>query len=114
MTIDNEELYKKYNIDIELYKGMPIDFDLLKIRTVNCLRGAGIYNIDVLLSATYSKLSGIKNLGMLSLSDIEEYIKSLDGMAVERMNKFDNCLSSKIKERRGMIFAGRFTEELYE
>lgn len=114
MTIDNEELYKKYNIDIELYKGMPIDFDILKIRTVNCLRGAGIYNIDVLLSSTYSKLSGIKNLGMLSLSDIEEYIKSLDGMAVERMDKFDNCLSSKIKDRRGMIFAGKFTEELYE
>lgn len=114
MTIDNEELYKKYNIDIKLYKGMPINFDILKIRTVNCLRGAGIYNIDVLLSSTYSKLSGIKNLGMLSLNNIEEYIKSLDGMAVERLNKFENFLSSKIKERRDMIFAGKFTEELYE
>ena len=72
MTIDNEVLYEKYNIDIELYRGMPIDFEVLRIRTANCLKGAGIFEIDSLLAMSYDKLSMIKNLGMLSLNDIED------------------------------------------
>ena len=78
MTIDNEVLYEKYNIDIELYRGIPIDFDDLRIRTANCLKGAGIFDLDNLLSMSYDKLSKIKNLGMLSLNDIETYFKRLD------------------------------------
>lgn len=113
MTIDDEVLYIKHNIDIELYGGIPIDFDVLRIRTANCLRRAGIYEIDGLLSLTYSKLSKIKGLGMLILNDIEEYIKSLDGRAVERTDNFGNYISLRIKSRRDMILAGEFTEELY-
>lgn len=113
MTIDNEVLFKKYNIDIEMYRGMPIDFDDLKIRTANCLRGAGIFDIDSLLSMSYDKLSEIKSLGMLSLNDIEEYVKKLDSKTEEMMKKMDFCMTSRIINRRDMIYSGEFTEELY-
>lgn len=87
MIIDNEVLYKKYNIDIELYRGMPIDFEDFRIRTANCLRGAGIFDIDSLLAVSYDKLSMIKNLGMLSLNDVEEYVKKLDSKTEEMTEK---------------------------
>lgn len=114
MTIDNEVLFEKYNIDIELYRGMPIDFDDLRIRTANCLKGAGIFDIDSLLSMSYDKLYGIKSLGMLSLNDIEEYVKKLDSKTEEMMGKMDICMTSRIKNRRDMIYSGEFTEELYD
>lgn len=114
MTIDNEVLYEKYNIDIELYRRMPIDFDDLRIRTANCLKGAGVFDIDSLLSMSFDKLSGIKSLGMLSLNDIEEYVKKLDSKAEEMMEKMDICMTSKIMNRRDLIYSGEFTEELYE
>ena len=114
MTIDNEVLYKKYNIDIELYRGMPIDFENLRMRTANCLKRAGIFEIDSLLAMSYDKLSMIKNLGMLSLNDIEEYVKKLDLKTEEMMEKMDICMTSRIKNRRDMIYSGEFTEKLYE
>ena len=114
MTIDNEVLFEKYNIDVELYRGMPIDFGELRIRTANCLKGAGIFDIDSLLSMSYDKLSGIKSLGMLSLNDIEEYVKKLDSKTEEMMEKMDICMTSRIKNRRDMIYSGEFTEELYD
>lgn len=114
MTIDNEVLFEKYNIDVELYRGMPIDFGELRIRTANCLKGAGIFDIDSLLSMSYDKLSGIKSLGMLSLNDIEEYVKKLDSKTEEMMEKMDICMTSRIKNRRDMIYFGEFTEELYD
>lgn len=114
MTIDNEVLYEKYNIDIELYRGMSIDFDDLRIRTANCLKGAGIFDIDNLLSMSYDKLSRIKSLGMLSLNDIEEYVKRLDSKTEEMMEKMDIFMTSRIKNRRDLIYSGEFTEELYE
>ena len=114
MTIDNEVLYKKYNIDIELYRGMPIDFDDLRIRTANCLKGAGVFDIDSLLSMSYDKLSSIKSLGILSLNDIEEYVKKLDSKTEEMMERMDILMTSRIKNRRDLIYSGEFTEELYE
>lgn len=113
MTIDNEVLFIKYNIDVEMYRGMPIDFDVLKIRTANCLKGAGIFDIDHLLFMSYDKLSEIKSLGMLSLNDIEDYIKKLDSKTEEIMGKMDFCITSRIMHRRDMIYSGEFTEELY-
>ena len=114
MTIDNEVLFKKYNIDIELYRDTPIDFDDLRIRTANCLRGAEIFDIDSLLSMSYEKLSRIKSLGMLSLNDIEEYVKKLDSKTEETMEKMDVCMTFRIKNRRDLIFSGEFTGELYD
>lgn len=114
MTIDNEALFKKYNIDIELYRDIPIDFDVFSIRTANCLRRAGIFEIDSLLSMSFDKLSQIKSLGMLSLNDIEKYVKNLDSKTEEIMHKKDICMTSRIKNRKDMIFSGEFTEELYE
>lgn len=114
MTIDNEALFKKYNIDIELYRDIPIDFDVFSMRTANCLRRAGIFEIDSLLSMSFDKLSQIKSLGMLSLNDIEKYVKNLDSKTEEIMHKKDICMTSRIKNRKDMIFSGEFTEELYE
>lgn len=113
MTIDNEVLFKKYNIDIEMYRGMPIDFDVLKTRTANCLKGAGVFDIDHLLSMSYDKLSEIKSLGMLSLNDIEDYVKKLDSKTEDIMGKMDFCITSRIMNRRDIIYSGEFTEELY-
>lgn len=113
MTIDDEVLYKKYNLDIELYRGVAIDFDTLRIRTTNCLKTAGIYELDQLLSSTYNKLSVIRNLGMLSLNDIDEYIKTLDGIDFERKDVSGNYVSSKIIQWRDHIFNGMFDEEIY-
>lgn len=113
MTVDNKTLYKKYNIDIESYRGMPIDFSVLRIRTANCLRGADVYNIDQLLSLTYEELLKVKNLGKLSLNDIEEYVKSLDLKSAGN-NKAGNRISAKIEERRDLIYNGIFDDELYE
>ncbi len=114
MTIDNEVLYEKYNIDIELYRGMSIDFGDLRTRTANCLKGAGIFDLDNLLSMSYDKLSRIKSLGMLSLNDIEEYVKRLDSKTEKMMEKMDIFMTSRIKNRRDLIYSGEFTEELYE
>ena len=114
MTIDDEILYKKYNLDIELYRGVSIDFDTLRIRTVNCLKTAGIYELDQLLSSTYNKLSEIRNLGMLSLNDIKEYIKSLDRRVVDRASVVGNSgISARILKFREQIFDGVFDEEMY-
>ncbi len=114
MTIDDEVLYKKYNLDMEIYRGVPIDFDTLKIRTANCLKMAGIYVLDQLLSSTYNNLSEIRNLGMLSLKDIEEYIKSLDGKDINRTSVTGNSrISAKILKFRKQIFEGAFDEEMY-
>lgn len=113
MTVDNKPLYKKYNIDIESYRGMPIDYDVLRIRTVNCLKHADVYNIDQLLSLTYEELLEIKNLGRLSLNDIEEYVKSLE-LKSDEDRKTDKLVSKRIEERRDLIFDGVFDSELYE
>lgn len=114
MTIDDEILYEKYNLEIDRYRGIGIDFDVLKIRTANCLKAARIYKLHQLLSSTYYKLSKIRNLGMLSLTDIDEYIKTLDDKNIERKKDSGNYIPSRIKDRKEMIFNGKFTEEVYD
>ena len=114
MTIDDEVLYEKYNLEIDRYRGIGIDFDRLKIRTANCLKEARIYKLHQLLSSTYYKLSQIRNLGMLSLTDIDEYIKALDGKKIERKEDSKHYISSRIKSHREKIFSGIFSEEVYD
>lgn len=114
MTIDSEVLFEKYNVDIKSYRDVPIDFDGLRIRTVNCLKGAGIFDVDSLLAMSYDELSKIKNLGMTSLNDIEEYVKKLDSKTKEVVEKIGICLTPRIKRRRDLIYSGKFTEELYD
>lgn len=114
MTIDDEVLYEKYNLEIDRYRGIGIDFDVLKIRTANCLKAARIYKLHQLLSSTYYKLSQIRNLGMLSLNDIDEYIKTLDDKNIERKEDSKHYISSRIKSHREKIFSGIFSEEVYD
>lgn len=114
MTIDDEVLYKKYNLDLEDFESAEIDFDALKIRTSNCLRRAGILKLNQLLTLTYSKISEIRNMGLLSLNDIEEYISGLGGVPIDKQDNLSARLSNKIKKRRDLIYNGEFTNELYE
>lgn len=113
VIVDRKPLYKKYSIDIDAYKGISIGFDELKIRTVNCLKSANIYNVDQLLSLASDDLLKIKNFGKLSLNDIEDYVKSLESKSVED-DKSDDLVSTRIGERRNLIFDGLFNDELYE
>jgi len=114
MTIDDEKLYKKFNLELEDFEGVEIDFDALKIRTSNCLRTAGILKLNQLLSSTYSKLSEIRNLGLLSLNDIEEYVRKLDGVLIEGQDNSRDKISYRIKKKRNLIYNGEFIDKLYE
>lgn len=114
MTIDQEALYNKYNLDINCFEDVDIDYDTLKLRTANCLKSARIYTIAQLLSTNYEKLLSIRNMGMTSLQDIEVYIKNLVGMSKGNVL----CLSGKpsvlIIRRSDFIFEGIFSDELYK
>ncbi len=114
MTIDDEALYEKYNLNIDSFKGGDIDFDALKIRTSNCLKAAGIYEFEQLICSSYRKLSKIRGMGTSCLEDIEEYIKTFESAKIENGKFIEKCMSVKILNRRDLIFEGKFIEELYD
>lgn len=114
MSIDDDILCTKYNLNVEDFEGIGIDFDALKIRTSNCLKRAGIWKIQQLLSVSYSKLSEIRSMGLSSLQDIEKYICELGGTLNERQDSYQTPISHKIKARKDLIFKGEFSSELYE
>lgn len=114
MIVDDIILYKKYNINIEDFNDIMIDFDALKIRTSNCLKRAGIFKIHQLLSMSHSKLLQIHNMGLSSLEDIEQYILQLNNTLNERQDSVHAFISDKIMEKRNLIFKGEFIDELYE
>ena len=56
-----------------LSNGSPIEDIGLSVRSINCLRGAGIKTVQQLLATSAEKLLSIRNLGQKSLTEIETF-----------------------------------------
>ncbi|MFA5407825.1 MAG: DNA-directed RNA polymerase subunit alpha C-terminal domain-containing protein, partial [Bacilli bacterium] len=57
---------------------MPIEDLELSVRAYNCLRRAGITNVQELIKKTENEMRKIRNLGKISLEEVINKVKELD------------------------------------
>ena len=113
LVIDDVQLGKKYNININIYNGQDLDFCDLKTRTVNCLKEAGILTFTQLFATSFLKLSNIKNLGKGTLEDIEKYMMKLEKKVFNSNSEKRRRLTLKIIDRRERIYQNDFGEDIF-
>lgn len=71
-----ETLGKKFNFDVEEFRGDDIDDIALGTRTHNCLQKAGIKTVADLLMWSYEELSELKGFGNTCHDEVDRYLQS--------------------------------------
>lgn len=84
------------NIPISIYKSVPIDGLGLSVRLYNCLMRGGLSTLGEIISKTPTEISSIKNMGKLSLTELEAFLSSLSSKVDLTLNiKNKNFVNSE-------------------
>ena len=78
MKEQDEKIEENSSFELpKIFKKNLIDFNL-SVRTLNCFRAEKIYTIGDLVTLSREKLLGLRNMGRKSVSEIEDFLDSLN------------------------------------
>lgn len=90
----HERRVEKLSIPDEKFN-MPIEQLDLSVRSLNCLRHAGLTTVGELLTKGIDELMGLRNFGLKSLNELEERLQVF-GMSINQPEGM--CLTEKLPE----------------
>ena len=98
LPILQEKKTEKLAIPDEKYN-MPIEQLDLSVRSLNCLRHAGLNTVGELLSKGVDELMGLRNFGLKSLNELEERLQAI-GLSFNHQEETASDEEETTKPRR--------------